>query len=561
LFRAALPVTAAGLAMAAGAIADIPRDINQPVVRVADTLAGPGSGMSTISTFVGVEGRAVFRASSGVSTVNRLWSSTGRVGGTSSIAGTDGVATDPVRLPGTGKVLAYTGVGTLRPLISVDARTGVVEALSPTAMNASTTGLIFAGSSVIFMAPVGGINTMWASDGTASGTAPVIDPAAGTIGNVTPVNGAVYFTTRSASNVYTLWRTDGTVMNPTRVTDLRGAPTWNVSSSGMRAIGERVLFSQTSATAGMSEVWVSDGTHNGTTMVATTPTVTSVLAFPNDGAGLFSTRLQTNGLEFWRMSSVASECRSMMNFARVTTFNAFGTYGSMTLFGDQGGGSQYNTNQMNAVTIWITDGTPENTLGIPGFPGAPATGSFTATTGAQPFVMAGDTLFVDSAVGGAGHEPWRMNLTTGQLGQLRDIIPGGGSSNPTKFFALDAGRGAGFFAFDTGQHSALFTSDGTTGGTRIASRMGGVSVQYAPKSVGSRVFFVSTATTNGYEPYAVDLCPADYDNSGAVSVDDLFGFISDWFSGNLNTDTDNSGAPDMNDLMGYFNTWMGGCPA
>ncbi len=561
VFRATFPVSAAALAMAAGAMADVPNDMNLPAVRVADTLAGAAGGMSQSSTIVGVDGLAVFRASSGVSGVYRLWTSNGRAAGTTGIPGTDGVMTEPVLLPGTGKVLAYTGNATMRPLISVNARTGQVETLSPTAMNASTTGMIFAGSKVIFTAPVGGMNTLWSSDGTASGTAPVIDPAAGATGNVTPTNNFVYFTTRSASNVYTLWRTDGTAMNPTRVTDLHYAPTWTVAASGMRAIGDRVLFAQPSATSGMNDVWVSDGTQHGTTMVATTPVLSSVLAFPNDGAGLYTTRLLTNGLELWRMSSVASECRSMMNFAHVTTFNAFGTYGSMTLFGDQGGGSQYNTNQVNAVTIWMTDGTPENTLGIPGFPGTPATGSFNAPAGSpQQFVMVGDTLFLESAVGGAGHEPWRMNLSTGQLGQLRDIIPGGGSSNPTKFFAMDQGRGAGFFAYDLAQHTSLFTSDGTNKGTRILSLLSGITGEFAPKSVGSRVFFVGTSAASGFEPYVVDTCPADYDNSGSVTVDDLFGFIGDWFSGSANTDADGNGAVDINDLMSYFNTWMNGCP-
>ena len=270
IFRAALPVTGAALAMASGALADLPHDIDLPALRMADTAPGTASGMSSMSAFVGVDGLAVFRASAGTSGVYQLWSSSGRAGGTHPIAGTSGVATEPVLIPGTHRVLAYTGLGSLRPLIAVDPRTGAVETLTTTAMNASTTGLIFARSNALFLAPVAGINTLWATDGTAAGTAPVMDSAAGTIGNITPANGFVYFTTRSAANVYTLWRTDGTILNPTRVAELRSPPTWLVNSSGMRAIGDRVLFAQPAAAAGMSEVWVSDGTSQGTTVACPT---------------------------------------------------------------------------------------------------------------------------------------------------------------------------------------------------------------------------------------------------------------------------------------------------
>ncbi len=564
--RFALPCSMAAGLMATTAFAGGPADVNIPAKRLADTAPGTTSGMSTAATIVGAGGKAFFRASTSTG-VYKMWRSSGRAGGTYAIAGTEGIASDPILIPGTQTVLFYTGTGTLRPLMAMDAKAQSVQTISPGAMwvvaqtvlvpgtSTPSQGFAFAGSRALFLAPIGGANTLWTTDGTGAGTGPVVDPAMGTVGNVTPAGQNVYFTTRSAAGVYTLWQTDGTVLNPTRVANLRSAPTWSVDSSGMRAIGDRVLFSQTVVgSSAMSEVWTSDGTQPGTHAVAQTPSQSTVLAFPGDGVGLFSTRLGITTTEFWRMSSTASECVNLMNFARATTFVPFGNFGSMTLFGDKGGGSQYNTNQLNAVTIWITDGTAQNTLGIPGFPGAPG-GAQTTT----PSVMVGDTLYLDSGIGGGGHEPWRVNLSTGSISVLRDILPGGASSNPTKFFALDHNAGAGFLAFDTPSHSALFTSDGTPAGTRIASRLAGVSSPYSPKSVGSRVFLVGNGT-GGFEPYAIDLCPGDYDNSGSMTADDLFGFLNDWFLGAPDADVDDvRGAPDANDLMSFFNAWMTPC--
>ena len=259
------------------------------------------------------------------------------------------------------------------------------------------------------------------------------------------------------------------------------------------------------------------------------------------------------------MSSVPGECRLVMGFGRLTTFTSFGTYGSMTVFGDSGSASYY-PNPSSAVTLWVTDGTAQNTLGIPGFPGLP--NGIAGENGAGVSVMVNGTLFLDSSVGGAGHEPWRLNLTTGQVGMLRDISPGSGSSNPNSFFPLDGGRGAGFMAYDTSSHVSLFVSDGTPVGTRRVSQQIGAAIFNTKRSIGSRVFFVSSSPSGGAEPYAIDLCPADYDNSGAATVDDLFAYLQDWFAGSRDADMDNSGgSPDVSDLMGFFNTWMSGCPS
>ena len=91
------------------------------------------------------------------------------------------------------------------------------------------------------------------------------------------------------------------------------------------------------------------------------------------------------------------------------------------------------------------------------------------------------------------------------------------------------------------------------------SRLAGVSYQNSIMSIGSRIFIVG-GTVSGFEPYAVDLCPGDYNNTGDVTTDDLFGYLNDWFYGSQDANMDGAaGAPDINDLMVYFNMWMTPC--
>lgn len=59
----------------------------------------------------------------------------------------------------------------------------------------------------------------------------------------------------------------------------------------------------------------------------------------------------------------------------------------------------------------------------------------------------------------------------------------------------------------------------------------------------------------GYEPPAP--CPADYDQSGAVTSEDLFDFLADWFQGDA--DYDRSGMTDVADIFQYLSDWFRGC--
>jgi hypothetical protein len=82
--------------------------------------------------------------------------------------------------------------------------------------------------------------------------------------------------------------------------------------------------------------------------------------------------------------------------------------------------------------------------------------------------------------------------------------------------------------------------------------------------------FTSTLNTSNLQPtsgsmlrdvntYASFVCMADFDGSGTLSVQDIFGFINAWFAGNLAADTNASGSLTVQDIFEYLTAWFSGC--
>lgn len=54
-------------------------------------------------------------------------------------------------------------------------------------------------------------------------------------------------------------------------------------------------------------------------------------------------------------------------------------------------------------------------------------------------------------------------------------------------------------------------------------------------------------------------CIADYNNSGSVSVQDIFDFLSGYFTGDLRADVNGSGAVTVQDIFDFLNAYFSGC--
>lgn len=55
------------------------------------------------------------------------------------------------------------------------------------------------------------------------------------------------------------------------------------------------------------------------------------------------------------------------------------------------------------------------------------------------------------------------------------------------------------------------------------------------------------------------LCPADQNSDGALTVQDIFAFLTLWFQGDLGADFDSSGQNSVADIFSYLSAWFAGC--
>ena len=177
--------------------------------------------------------------------------------------------------------------------------------------SAHPANLVNVGAKVFFSANDGGSGQeLWSSDGTASGTALVRDIATGSSGsspnNLTELNGALYFTANDGAHGFELWKSDGTPAGTVLVKDITpgtsgsffiGVPNGLTNVNGM-------LFFGAQNSANGRELWMSDGTEDGTLLVMDiAPGLSSSMAFlpmvTADGTLFFRANNVVNGQELW----------------------------------------------------------------------------------------------------------------------------------------------------------------------------------------------------------------------------------------------------------------------
>jgi len=66
----------------------------------------------------------------------------------------------------------------------------------------------------------------------------------------------------------------------------------------------------------------------------------------------------------------------------------------------------------------------------------------------------------------------------------------------------------------------------------------------------------ASVTSNGAR---LNVCVADFNCSGIVSVQDIFDFLSAWFAGSPLADF-NGGGLAVQDIFDFLSAWFAGCP-
>ena len=326
---------------------------------------------------------------------------------------------------------------------------------------------------------------LWESDGTASGTTMVKDINPGPAGSIsysnaytvpsgsgstrnafTVVNGVAYFSANDGSDGQELWRSDGTADGTTLVEDI--APGAASSSPQYLTNVDGALYFVANDGSGSNELLMTDGTAAGTSVVQTftpgqtqssSPTILGVL----NNELYFSANDGVDGTQLWQTDGTAAGTTMVTDLSQNNSAYTEGNFSSLVSLNDAVF-FEVGSSAGLASTIYRSDGTPGGTSAI-----------FTPDSSAESvsaLTVSGNSLYfltMESSGPETAIDLWKSDGTTSGTALIASIpnsYPSGSGLG-----TLMAVNGKVFFGIQTdptatgGSQYQLWSSDGTAAGT------------------------------------------------------------------------------------------------
>lgn len=300
---------------------------------------------------------------------------------------------------------------------------------------------------------------LWRSDGSEAGTEMVKDINSATGSDpswLTVMDGTLFFSASDgqggSAHGFELWKSDGTDLGTEMVKDIRQDPEPRYSSYPyfLTVVDGTLFFQANDGTTGV-ELWKSDGTEGGTTLIKD--------IFP----GVDPDSKPNNSLPYW-----LTEMNGLLYFRA-----------------DDG---------VHGDELWTSDGTEAGTTLVKDiYPGS-------ESSTLNDIIAVNGILYFSAAEGSYGIELWRSDGTEAGTWMVKDIWPGATGSEPLNL------KGAGsvlyFEAQDGVNGYELWRSDGTEAGTRLAADIypgSGSSFPSRLTLINDVLFFRATDDIHGYE--------------------------------------------------------------
>ena len=311
--------------------------------------------------------------------------------------------------------------------------TVMIKDINPGA-NGSMASTLFALNGLVYFQASDGIHgtELWKSDGTEVGTIMLKDiypgvvasglgagtPNSGNPANFTSVNGVVYFAASGGNDTHEVWKTDGTVAGTTLVKNIYpGTPGYALNN--FISLNGTLYFTVYGGTAG-NELWKSDGTTGGTTLVKTMPggnfsnhsTVLNDNLYFLEGDGLWKSDGSTSGTVLLKekRGSLTSSPELVMNVNGLLYFTG--------------------NDDANGLELWKSDGTVAGTVLLKDIHAGSESSDLNA------FAKVGNKLFFSANDGINGNEIWLSDGTVAGTRMVQDIEPGSGSAMESQLYEL-----------------------------------------------------------------------------------------------------------------------------
>ena len=383
---------------------------------------------------------------------------------------------------------------------------------------------------------------LWVSDGTAEGTQLLADINPGgnnyryyysnssSPRNFTESNGKLYFTANDGENGRELWVTDGTTDGTQLLLDIRPGSSnygYNYSSypDNLTDFNGKLYFTANDGENG-NELWVTDGTTDGTQLVSDINPNFRSFAYSSDSRNLtefngklyFSANDGENGRELWVSDGTAEGSQLLVDIRPGTSDYGYNyssyAYG-FTEFNDK---LYFSANDgENGNELWVTDGTAEGTQLLLDI--RPGGNNYGYSYGSYPngFTEFNDKLYFSANDGETGRELWVSDGTAEGTQLLVDINPGTSnygypnSSSPNGFTEFNDKL---YFTANDGENgNELWVSDGTAEGTQLlvdinpgTSNYGYSYGSYADNftEFNNKLYFTANDGENGNELWVTD---------------------------------------------------------
>lgn len=267
----------------------------------------------------------------------------------------------------------------------------------------------------------------------------------------------VVFSSTAGSTGRELWVTDGTTAGTSLVADIQRGPESSVPTD-LAACGNHVYFAASDGTHGR-ELWRTDGTPAGTSLVKDIfvggeAEPSGFVALPNGTVLFTATALDPDGGQLvrglWRSDGTSSGTIPIRQAGIPVAVDP----GPLTVFGTVALFAADEPGAPGTRVLWVTDGTPGNTAPLL-FTNAPVESPQEFAVVEGPDITSPFVLFTASTA--VGTQLWKYDSVAGVTFVAQFT---GDASELTRF-----GNGAVFSARSSGAVPELWTTDGTSLGT------------------------------------------------------------------------------------------------